>query len=287
MKILCVDIGNNLTKLCIFDIAPNNTNTLAEKFSESNYEMGKVYTLLTSKCTSESYVRTALNALNLSQIKVNSVVISCVMADALEPFTRAIQTITELTPFVVTAQTKNMLVGAPDFTGGDIIATANYIIGQNYGTPAAAFVLGTASVCINIVPQNSADGNLCGRLDGCLIWSGVNTATEALTDKCAALPEINLKKPTKFLAENTIECIENGIYYSTIGGIEHIANKFTQHNLTHQIDENHVTDTKFLISGGCANVFKDAFDNKMELVDNIVLRGLCTIFIYNGYNQNN
>jgi type III pantothenate kinase len=57
---------------------------------------------------------------------------------------------------------------------------------------------------------------------GGAIAPGMNMSTMALHEKTYALPLVKMQKPEKASTLDTPECIRSGIYWSAIGGIEHL-----------------------------------------------------------------
>jgi len=64
-----------------------------------------------------------------------------------------------------------------------------------------------------------------GRYLGGAIMPGLMTSAEALTSKAAKLPAINIGRRTAILAENTVEAIEAGVYFSNLYSIRGIIEK--------------------------------------------------------------
>lgn len=57
---------------------------------------------------------------------------------------------------------------------------------------------------------------------GGAIAPGMNMSSTALHEKTYALPRVAIYKPERASTLDTPECIRSGIYWSTIGGIEHL-----------------------------------------------------------------
>lgn len=57
---------------------------------------------------------------------------------------------------------------------------------------------------------------------GGVIVPGVESSLKALISKTAKLPEVEIVIPQKCIGENTEECIQSGLFFSLIGGLEKI-----------------------------------------------------------------
>lgn len=87
-------------------------------------------------------------------------------------------------------------------------------------------------------------GNIC---------PGIRIASEALYEKAAKLPRVELEKPKSIICKNTVTSMQAGIIYGYIGQVEYIVKKMKEEMLALGEKEPYVIAT-----GGLANlIYKD------------------------------
>ena len=108
---------------------------------------------------------------------------------------------------------------------------------------------------------------------GGAILPGISISMEALEDRTARLPSVEIIAPAEPIGRSTVESIQSGLYYSQVGTVKEITRQFT---LTNFKDDKPV----LLGTGGYARLFEreKLFD---EVVPNLVLNG-----IFLAYNMN-
>ncbi len=85
---------------------------------------------------------------------------------------------------------------------------------HKYGGPCIVVDLGTA-INFDIV---SAEGDFLGGI----ICPGIGIAISGLFEKAARLPLVDFREPRQLIGRNTVDCIQSGLYYSTISAIDGI-----------------------------------------------------------------
>lgn len=105
---------------------------------------------------------------------------------------------------------KELPAGVPQDIGADLLSD---IIGGHklYGAPLLIADLGTVSKFLLIGPK--------GELEGCAFMPGLDSSLKAMTKSTALLPKLRTEKPENVFGLNTIECMQSGTYYSTLGAI--------------------------------------------------------------------
>lgn len=88
---------------------------------------------------------------------------------------------------------------------------------QKYGGPCIVVDLGTA-INFDIV---SAEGDFLGGI----ICPGIGIAISGLFEKAARLPLVDFREPRQLIGRNTVDCIQSGLYYSTISAIDGILDR--------------------------------------------------------------
>jgi type III pantothenate kinase len=110
-----------------------------------------------------------------------------------------------------------ILLDNPKEVGADRVvnAVAAY---HRYGGPACIVDLGTATTFDLL----SAEGDYLGGA----IAPGIGIATEALTQRTAKLPRIDLVRPPSVIGKNTIHAMQSGLLYGYVGLVEGLVARF-------------------------------------------------------------
>lgn len=101
----------------------------------------------------------------------------------------------------------------PREAGADRLANAAAAF-HKYGGPCIVVDLGTA-INFDIV---SGEGDFLGGI----ICPGIGIAINGLFEKAARLPLVDFREPKQLIGRNTVDCIQSGLYYSTISTIDGI-----------------------------------------------------------------
>ena len=85
-----------------------------------------------------------------------------------------------------------------------------------YGGPVIIIDFGTATTfCAVDKKGNYLGGSIC---------PGIGISTDALVQRTAKLPRIEIRRTEKVICRNTVESMQAGVYYGYIGQIEGIVN---------------------------------------------------------------
>lgn len=126
------------------------------------------------------------------------------------------------TPFTVGPGIKtglNVRVDNPKEVGADRIVNAVAAL-ELYGAPCIIVDFGTATTYDYIDPAQ--------QLVGCAIAPGIGISTEALYQKAAKLPRIELVKPKSVVGRNTVSAMQAGIIYGYVGQVDGIVERVKQ-----------------------------------------------------------
>ena len=137
-------------------------------------------------------------------------------------------------------------------------AVAGY---EKVGGPCVVVDFGTA-VTYDVV---SAAGEYLGGI----IFPGVEIAMEALTERAAALPKIELGTPRALIGKTTIDAIRSGTVYGYAGMVDGILAR-----LRKELGE----ETHTLATGGLASAIVPFCDSIEEVDDLLTLNGLKLIW---------
>ncbi|MBU6339722.1 MAG: type III pantothenate kinase [Rickettsiales bacterium] len=112
-----------------------------------------------------------------------------------------------------------------------------------------------------------------GEYLGGVIAPGINLSLKALHDMTAKLPKISVKKQNHVIGKNTVEAMNSGVYFGYISLVE---------GMIKRIEEEHGHKTIRIITGGLAEIFKDALN---EIIDHhepdLTLSGLLLAYLQN------
>ncbi len=205
-----------VTSLLAIDIG--NSNTVVGLFQNSKLERSWRLTTVRER-TSDEHGVLVKNLLELSGyqgLKMDGIAISCVVPPLL-PSIRQMSTVYfDCEPFVVQPGIKTgmpILYEHPQEVGADRIVNA--VAGfQKYGGPCIVIDLGTATTFDAV----SAKGEYLGGI----IAPGILISAEALFQRAAKLPRVEIKEPPEVIGRNTVSAIQSGIFYGYLGLIEKI-----------------------------------------------------------------
>ena len=98
---------------------------------------------------------------------------------------------------------------------------------------------------------------------------GIGISTEALFEKAAKLPRIELVKPDQVIGKNTVASMQSGIYYGYLGQLEGIVHRFKK-----EIGD----DAVVVATGGLAPLICSETDCVDYIDPDITLWGLKIIY---------
>ena len=136
---------------------------------------------------------------------VDGAVLCSVVPELVPVMSRVTRELTGLTPYVISPASESGLtlaIAEADTLGADILA-ADAAAAAEYPLPAIIYDMGTATT-ITVLDES-------GALIGGCICPGVRISLDALTERTALLPGLQLDKPKAAIGRNTIECMRSGI----------------------------------------------------------------------------
>ena len=105
----------------------------------------------------------------------------------------------------------------PRAVGADRIVDAVAVV-HLYGTPACVVDFGTATT-FDAISKN-------GDYLGGAIAPGIGIAAEALFQRTAKLPRVDLQKPPSVIGRNTVHSMQSGLLYGYVGLVEGMVARF-------------------------------------------------------------
>lgn len=201
--------------------------------------------------------------------RIADTIISSVVPNIMYSFVNGIKKYLKKEPIIVGPGIKTGIsvhTEAPKEVGADRIvdvAGAYY----TYGGPALVIDFGTATT-YDVVTEK-------GVFEVGITSPGIKISANALWQKAAKLPEIEIKKPESILAKNTITSMQAGLVYGYIGQVEYIVKK---------VKEEMGMDMKVIATGGLARIIV----GETEVIDihdpDLTFKGLKIIYEKNKQN---
>ena len=158
--------------------------------------------------TSDEYCVDILMILDIYRVSRDTIegsIVSSVVPQVLNSFKTALLKLTGKNCLVVGPGLKtglNIRIENPAQTGADLVVGAVAAL-KLHKPPLIVIDMGTATT-ITVLDEN-------GTLIGGSISPGVRISLDALTDRTALLPGLQLDKPKAAIGRNTIECMRSGI----------------------------------------------------------------------------
>jgi type III pantothenate kinase len=126
--------------------------------------------------------------------------------------------------------------------------------------------VGGACICVDFGTAITFDPvSATGEYLGGIIFPGVEISMEALTERAAALPKIELTDPRTLIGKSTIDAIRSGVVYGFAGMVDSIVRR-----LRAELGE----DTETIATGGLARVIVPHTETIDEVDDLLTLTGL-------------
>lgn len=253
--ILLIDVGNTNIVLGIHD---NEKYIASWRISTD------------SKKTSDEYsiqVMQLFNQAKLNPEEVEGIIISSVVPNIMHSLENMVRKCFCKEPIVVGPGIKtgiNIKYDNPKEVGADRIVNAVAAF-EKHKKPMIIIDFGTATTFCSLTKE-------ANYLGGC-ITPGIRIASDALFDRAAKLPRVELEVPKNIICKNTISSMQAGIIYGYIGQVEYIVNKIKKEMKDLGSDEPLVIAT-----GGLAKLIAKK-TNVIDKVDSsLTLEGLRIIY---------
>jgi type III pantothenate kinase len=151
----------------------------------------------------------------------------------------------------------------PRAVGADRIVDAVAVV-QLYGTPACVVDFGTATT-FDAISKN-------GDYLGGAIAPGIGIAAEALFQRTAKLPRVDLQKPPSVIGRNTVHSMQSGLLYGYVGLVEGMVARFR---------EELGTGMKVIATGGLADIVAQETQVIQQVAPWLTLDGLQIVWDIN------
>ncbi|SDK87993.1 type III pantothenate kinase [Natronincola ferrireducens] len=198
---------------------------------------------------------------------VEDVIMSSVVPNIMYSLEHSIRKVFNIEPLVVGPGVKtgmDIKYDNPKQVGADRIVNAVSAF-EKYGGPLIIVDFGTATTFCAISPK--------GEYLGGTIAPGIKISSDALFQRAAKLPRVELVKPGKVICKNTVNSMQAGIIYGYVGLVEYIIKKMTR-ELKQQ-------DVKVIATGGLSTLIASETKH-IHIVDKtLTLDGLKIIYTRN------
>lgn len=249
--ILAIDIGNtNIVLGCIDGeeilfrerISTNQTSTVLEY---------------------AAMVKTALEMNGIENSRIDGAIISSVVPAVTGTMKKALHKLFGIETMVIGPGLKtglSIVIDNPSQLGSDLVVDA--VAGINeYPAPMIIIDMGTATT-LSVVDSEC-------RYRGGMIVPGLAVAHDALISKTSQLSKIAFEAPKKVIGTNTIDCIKSGLLYGNAGTID---------GLIERINEELGEKCTVIATGGLAPVIIPLCKSEIIIDDDLLLKGLLTIY---------
>jgi len=249
--LLCIDIGNTNITLGLYkkeSLGPRWRLATTHDRMPDEFGVQLLGLLMHNKITPE---------------QIDCAVIASVVPQLTDRWVKVCQIYLDCTPLVVDANTNTgvqILIDNPLSVGADRIvdvAAAH----QLYGGPACIVDFGTATTFDAVSPE--------GEYLGGAIAPGIGIAADALAQRTAKLPRVDIVAPPSPIGRNTVHAMQSGLLFGYISLVEGMVSRF-QNILGPQM--------KTIATGGLAELISQ-HTNTLEIIAPwLTLDGLRLIF---------
>ena len=205
------------------------------------------------------------NKLELSDVE--GVIISSVVPSIMYSVEHMIRKYFKLDPIVVGPGVKtgiNIKYDNPKEVGADRIVNA-VAAHESYSRPLIIIDFGTATTFCAIRKN--------GDYLGGTICPGIKISSDALFERAAKLPRVELIKPTAVICKNTVTSMQAGIIFGYIGQVEYIVAKMKK-----EMEELGEVNPLVVATGGFAKLISSEAKCVDKIDPNLTLEGLRIIY---------
>ena len=216
--------------------------------------------------TSDEYcidLKMILDVYGVLPAQIEGAIIASVVPQVLNSMQTAVKKLTGKNALVVGPGLKtglNIKIENPSQTGADLVVGCVAAL-REHKAPMIIIDMGTATTMI-VLDESSA------MIGGC-IMPGVKISMDALTDRTALLPGLQLDQPKKAIGRNTIDCMRSGIMMGAACMID---------GMIERMEAELGYETTVIATGGIAKFILPMCKKKIIYDKDLLVKGLATLY---------
>lgn len=216
--------------------------------------------------TSDEYcidLKMILEVYGVVPAQIEGAIIASVVPQVLNSMQTAIKKLTGKTSLVVGPGLKtglNIQIENPGQTGADLVVGCVAAL-REHKPPMIVLDMGTANTMVVL--------NKEGSLIGGMISPGVKISMDALTDRTALLPGLQLDQPKRAIGRNTIDCMRSGLMMGTACMID---------GMIQRMEEELGYPVKVVATGGIARFVLPMCRKEIYYDKDLLIKGLVTLY---------
>src|SRR5260370_13408806 len=245
--LLVIDVGNTKTALGVVERVAHRrgddvtTETVRYERVVANWRVGSH--LNRTVDGSGGIFRNLFSMDNLEVSSVHGIVISSVVPPLGSVLRQVCERYFNTKPLFIEPGVKTgmqVLYDNPAEVGADRIVNGGAAF-EKYGGPGVIVDFGTATT-FDCVSQK-------GEYMGGVICPGIGISADALFQRTARLPRVEIRKPARVIGSNTVGSLQSGLYYGYLGMVDGILER-----LVDEMGE----ETRLLATGGLGALLRTA-----------------------------